>query len=188
MRLSPETGKDDCRIIDFVDSTSRVPGVVSTPTLFGLDPAEVVDGGCHGWSASAVVNSIVDVPVEDLEKRVTDVYEMSVFKQKPDTTDDIPSPKSVTYIDYDDPFSFYEDSSGAPDVHRLSRHAWVGCGQDTYVLECMGKGFIRIEPVTDETGVCSFPSTFQLLILQQTARHITEHNSHLRPCPKWSRS
>ena len=44
MRLSPETGKKDCHIIDFVDSTNRVPGVVSVPTLFGLDPSEVIDG------------------------------------------------------------------------------------------------------------------------------------------------
>lgn len=41
MRLSPKTGKEDCRIIDFVDSTVRVGGVISTPTLFGLDPSEV---------------------------------------------------------------------------------------------------------------------------------------------------
>jgi ATP-dependent helicase IRC3 len=44
MRQSPRTGKADCRIIDFVDSTNRVAGVVSTPTLFGLDPSEVIDG------------------------------------------------------------------------------------------------------------------------------------------------
>jgi len=44
MRQSPRTGKADCRIIDFVDSTNRVAGVVSTPTLFGLDPNEVIDG------------------------------------------------------------------------------------------------------------------------------------------------
>lgn len=44
MRQSPATGKDDCRVIDFVDSTNRVAGVVSTPTLFGLDPSEVIDG------------------------------------------------------------------------------------------------------------------------------------------------
>ena len=51
MRRSPETGKKDCRIIDFVESSTRVNGVVSTPTLFGLDPGEVaIDGGliqCH---------------------------------------------------------------------------------------------------------------------------------------------
>ena len=41
MRLSEDTGKTDCQIIDFVDSANLVLGVVSTPTLFGLDPAEV---------------------------------------------------------------------------------------------------------------------------------------------------
>jgi ATP-dependent helicase IRC3 len=41
MRLSPSTGKEDCRIIDFVDSTSRVNGVVSVPTIFGLNPGEI---------------------------------------------------------------------------------------------------------------------------------------------------
>ena len=40
MRLSPQTGKEDCRIIDFVDSNVRVKGVISAPTLFGLDPSE----------------------------------------------------------------------------------------------------------------------------------------------------
>ena len=44
MRQSPSTGKVDCHIIDFVDSTNRVAGVVSIPTLFGLDPGEVIDG------------------------------------------------------------------------------------------------------------------------------------------------
>ena len=44
MRLSPDTGKEDCRIIDFVDSTSKVGGVVSVPSLFGLDPSELIDG------------------------------------------------------------------------------------------------------------------------------------------------
>ena len=44
MRLSPQTGKTDCHIIDFVDSTSRVSGVVCTPTLFGLDPDEAIEG------------------------------------------------------------------------------------------------------------------------------------------------
>jgi ATP-dependent helicase IRC3 len=48
MRQSPDTGKSDCRIIDFVESTSRVAGVISTPTLFGLDPSEVIDGNALG--------------------------------------------------------------------------------------------------------------------------------------------
>jgi len=44
MRLSPGTGKTECRVIDFVDSLARVDNVVSGPTLFGLD-AEVLTEG-----------------------------------------------------------------------------------------------------------------------------------------------
>ena len=44
MRQSPASGKVDCHIFDFVDSTSRISGVVSIPTLLGLDPGEIVDG------------------------------------------------------------------------------------------------------------------------------------------------
>ncbi|KAF7347873.1 DEAD-box family helicase [Mycena venus] len=126
MRLSPSTGKQDCRIIDFVDSVSRVSGIVSVPTLFGLDPDAV---------------SIDDETTESLEKLAADSIAL-------DTTDDIPEPRSVTYKDYDDPFSLH--SSGAPQIAALSRNAWVGCGGDVYVLECLGKGHIRIEPTTNE--------------------------------------
>lgn len=41
MRLSPETGKEDCHIIDYVDTVNRVAGVMSVPTLLGLDPMKL---------------------------------------------------------------------------------------------------------------------------------------------------
>ena len=45
MRLSPRTGKEDCRIIDFVDTFSKIDGVVSVPNLVGLNPGEIdIDG------------------------------------------------------------------------------------------------------------------------------------------------
>jgi len=49
MRLSPGTGKKDCQIIDFVDIAGRAPGLVASPTLFGLDPSEI-DGNTHPFS------------------------------------------------------------------------------------------------------------------------------------------
>lgn len=49
MRLSPDTGKQDCRVIDFVDSQHRVAGVMSIPTLLGLDPSEIIDGDISMW-------------------------------------------------------------------------------------------------------------------------------------------
>lgn len=64
--------------------------------------------------------------------------------------DDIPQPRSVTYTDYDDPFSLQHNASGSPHIATLSTNAWVGCGDDIYVLECLGKGHIRIEPAKED--------------------------------------
>ncbi|KAJ7596983.1 P-loop containing nucleoside triphosphate hydrolase protein [Mycena floridula] len=132
MRLSPGTGKENCRIIDFVDSSNRASGVVSTPTLFGLDPSELLD----------------DESLEDLEERASEARIPFGTEQ-----DEIPQPKSVTYTDYDDPFSFIHKSSGAPHIAKMSSNAWVGCGGNVYVLECLGKGFIRIEPVKSTDAI-----------------------------------
>ena len=44
MRLSPESGKEDCHIIDLVDSQERVGGVMNVPSLLGLRPSEVTNG------------------------------------------------------------------------------------------------------------------------------------------------
>lgn len=65
MRLSPRTGKTDCRVIDFVDSLSRVGGIVDGPTLFGLEPDEVVEGG---WGARS---SLFLIPFTDISTQTT---------------------------------------------------------------------------------------------------------------------
>jgi len=62
----------------------------------------------------------------------------------------VPDPKSVTYIDYDSPFALFDPSiKTSPHIVQLSKNAWVDCGEGIYVLECLGKGHIRIEPVSD---------------------------------------
>lgn len=90
---------------------------------------------------------LVDEPMDSLEQRAEEALAKDLG---PDTVVGIPEPKSVTYIDYDNPFSFAEQSFGAPHVAKISPHAWVGCGGDVYVLECLGKGYIRIEPTKGE--------------------------------------
>lgn len=67
-----------------------------------------------------------------------------------DNRHSVPDPKSVTYVDYDNPFALFNKSiEASPHMARLSKNAWVDCGEDIYVLECLGKGHIRIEPVSD---------------------------------------
>src|ERR1700722_17454221 len=121
MRRSLATNKSDSRIIDFVASTSRVSGIVCTPTLFGLDPSEIDINGNH--SSFAVISTklaLSDETIESLEKRVSEVIAS-------DSQDNIPVPESVTYHDYENPFALVNESSGAPHIAVLSNHAWVGC-------------------------------------------------------------
>ncbi|EGO03145.1 hypothetical protein SERLA73DRAFT_101266 [Serpula lacrymans var. lacrymans S7.3] len=158
MRQCPDTGKVDCRIIDFVDSTSRVAGVVSTPTLFGLDPAEIVD----------------DETTESLEARTSIPSSLATSSSDSppqlSSGDEIPDPTSVTYTDYDDPFSLVAQSCGAPWINKMSANAWVGCGAGVYVLECMGKGFIKVMRVEgDESDPEHYKATYTESIPIQTA-------------------
>lgn len=59
----------------------------------------------------------------------------------------VPMPRSVTYIDHEDPFVLADQGSGDPNLRKLTQNAWVSCGGSVYVLECMGKGYIRITPI-----------------------------------------
>ena len=47
-----ETGKKDCQIIDLVDTVGQASDLVSTPTLFGLYPSEIIDGNILSFSSS----------------------------------------------------------------------------------------------------------------------------------------
>lgn len=58
----------------------------------------------------------------------------------------------MTYVDYEDPFALVHGASGAPHITKLSPYAWVGCGGDVYVLECLGKGYIRVETTEEDGG------------------------------------
>ncbi|THH34038.1 hypothetical protein EUX98_g144 [Antrodiella citrinella] len=86
-----------------------------------------------------------DVSLEELEKRAE--TKSIALTTGLDDRPVVPEPKSITYIDHDDLSSLAADTSGAPHIRRLSPNAWVGCGEDIYILECMGKGHLRIEPV-----------------------------------------
>ena len=94
---------------------------------------------------------LTDETTEMLEERAADaIANDETANCRPDSYDRIPNPRSVTYTDYENPFSLVDQSSGAPHIAKLSSNAWVGCGNDIYVLECLGKGHIRIEPVSVE--------------------------------------
>ncbi|KAH9944308.1 P-loop containing nucleoside triphosphate hydrolase protein [Epithele typhae] len=140
MRLSPFTGKEDCRIIDFVDSQNRVSGVISTPTLFGLDPNHIDD--------------LNDETIESLERRSAEHCDSSRSEELGPSLHSVSGtvlpPKSVVYVDHEDPFAREDNSSGDPHINAITPFAWVCCGAGIYILECLEKGFIKIVKVESE--------------------------------------
>ena len=77
-------------------------------------------------------------------QELEDLEDLEDFPQEENRLN-IRDPKEVTFIDYENPFALAEDASGIPHINELSRHAWVSCGGEIYVLECMGKGYVRLE-------------------------------------------
>ncbi|WRT65477.1 uncharacterized protein IL334_002420 [Kwoniella shivajii] len=118
LRLSPETGKKDCHIIDIVDSVNKAGGMLVSPTLWGLS---------H----------------EEKEQRDRERGDEALNLSKDDESSEAENSYQITFIDQDDPFRL--SGSNRPMMDRASRNAWVTCGKGKYILEAMGNGYIAID-------------------------------------------
>ena len=94
-------------------------------------------------------------------------------------------------MDYDDPFAFVGECCGtAPIIHQLSLLAWVSVGGEVYVLECLGAGFVRVEPLTDPEGeiphlVSSIvPFNLEMQSQKSSSKHITSRLRGTRSQPE----
>ena len=106
-----------------------------------------------------LLTTLLDETLESLEQRLIEKRLAEDEDHSADGAEDpdeptrnrvngnVPRPKSVVYIDHDDPFALADQGSGDPHLHSITRNAWVCCGDRIYVLECLGKGFVRIDPV-----------------------------------------
>jgi ATP-dependent helicase IRC3 len=127
MRLSP--GKENCHIIDMVASLET--GIITVPTLFGLDPSEVVE--------EATVNDMkamkeaIEEPKPDSESPI----------RRPAEGPDLPI--KVTFTDYDSVFDLIDDSSGERHIRALSSHAWVEVSHQKYVLTTPSGVYLKLE-------------------------------------------
>lgn len=130
MRLHP--GKKDCHIIDMVGSVER--GIVTVPTLLGLDPDEILEGES----------------IEQAKERISSAPAKNVHTQ-----DDRPA--TVTFDDYPDVFSLLADSHQDKHVRRISQLAWVAISGHTQILSLRG-GHIKISPVYPTPGSTSDPT------------------------------
>ncbi|KAK0714916.1 P-loop containing nucleoside triphosphate hydrolase protein [Lasiosphaeris hirsuta] len=129
MRLFP--GKKNCHIIDMVSSLET--GIVSTPTLFGLDPGELVS----------------EADPEKLEKlrdrREAEEARNEKVRQGIDSSETTGRSYNVTFTEYDSVFDLISDTSGERHIRSVSKFAWVQVSEGRYVLSGPTGTFLRLE-------------------------------------------
>jgi len=130
MRL--HAAKSNCHIIDMVSSLTT--GIVTTPTLFGLDPGELVKE-----ASAEEMKDLKDR--KDAEKRREDeAYGPATATQKSGTS----FKGNITFTEYDSVFDLISDTSGEKHIRAISPNSWVQVGPERYVLTGTN-GYLRIE-------------------------------------------
>ncbi|KAK3488114.1 P-loop containing nucleoside triphosphate hydrolase protein [Neurospora hispaniola] len=135
MRLYP--GKENCHIIDMVSSLAT--GIVTTPTLFGLDPDLLVE----------------EASVEDMkeqgERRAEEEARKEIVYDSTERTNPAPQGEwAVTFTEYESVFDLIADSSGERHIRSISQYSWVMIGQDKYVISGPDGSYVKLEKVAPE--------------------------------------
>lgn len=134
MRLHP--GKKNCHIIDLVSSLET--GIVTTPTLFGLDPNELVDKA-----------SVSDMRNMKDQQTAEEAGQQADLGGSPSAGT---SATAVTFTDYSSVLDLIADTSGEKHIRVISQNAWVQVGPERFVLSAPSGSYIRIERVAEQTA------------------------------------
>ncbi|KAK4126296.1 P-loop containing nucleoside triphosphate hydrolase protein [Parathielavia appendiculata] len=133
MRL--HAGKKNCHIIDMVAGLET--GIVTTPTLFGLDPDELVD------EASA------DRMYELADRKEAEKAREAQARQCLAGPESTGRSYNVTFTEYDSVFDLIADTSGEQHIRSISQHAWVQVGPDKFILNGPNGTYLKLEGVAD---------------------------------------
>lgn len=141
MRLYPD--KKDCHVIDMVSSLET--GIVTTPTLFGLDPGELVEK-----ASTKELASMRDRPSTLLDGAFSDATPPESSALDPNT--------KVTFTQYSSVLDLIADTSGEKHIRTLSPNAWVQVAPDRYVLTAPNGTYLRVERIQTPPSPLAAPS------------------------------
>ncbi|KAI4723195.1 DEAD/DEAH box helicase-like protein [Aureobasidium sp. EXF-10727] len=157
LRLHP--GKEGCHVIDMVASLET--GIVTSPTLFGLDPSELVD--------HADVASMTSTREKREREKLREEEASSAMGQiSAISPGDMKSMAgNITFTHYDSVNDLVEDTRGDVYIRQISQFAWVQIDTDRFILSSGGGDTLKIhrDDTTDErpwivTSVAKLPEAY----------------------------
>lgn len=161
MRLSQ--GKTNCHVIDMVAALGT--GIVTTPTLFGLDPAEMVDEA-NLEDMKSLHDRKENETVREQRAKDTDLRKFPREKENDDSI--------ITFTDYDSVYALIDDTSGERHIRGMSPLTWVMVGLDRYILSSQDGSYLTIE--RDEAD-----STYSVTHTQKMTEELREANNTKSP-------
>ncbi|BGP28280.1 Putative ATP-dependent helicase IRC3 [Rhodotorula toruloides] len=149
LRLSPHTDKKDCLVIDLLGSAERSGGMMCTPTLFGLDPDTEIIGKSTEELEEMDKEEEEDEEKEKEEKspvRRLHSIQYQHFTTAFDLVEHLANPRDPKTGENVTPETRRWTGEGGNSVARLSRNAWVGCGNNVFILQLMNSGWVKMSP------------------------------------------
>jgi ATP-dependent helicase IRC3 len=138
-------GKFNCHIIDFVASLET--GIVTTPTLFGLDPEELVD--------EATTEDMQSKERREREERAKQGLDTPPWNVAPVGSSN--SLGNVVFTDYSSIDDLIDDTSGERHIRGLSPYAWVQVDADRFVLSAQSGDYLQLRLDSDSRSESSDP-------------------------------
>lgn len=138
LRLFP--GKENCHIIDMVATLET--GVLSTPTLFGLHPDEVLQK-----STVKQLRETKDGQLARIDREAREEQQRENDAQSPlgsDKESSLNGDINIKFTRYDSITDLLGDMRSDRHIRSLSQHAWVRAGDDRYILSGLN-GWVTIE-------------------------------------------
>jgi ATP-dependent helicase IRC3 len=136
--------KADCHVLDFTSCLEN--GVVSLPTLYGLDPNELLD------AEELSLEEIERRAAAALAKREAAAAELEALSAPVETRE---PPTAVTYFDYDNVEDLINELNAGDGRHisTLSPLNWVQIDVKKYILSLGKRGFIRVQPCASDESL-----------------------------------
>jgi ATP-dependent helicase IRC3 len=132
MRL--HAGKENCHVIDMVASLET--GIVTVPTLFGLDPSEIVKEASPNALRELKNSQLEEKNILDREAKDTVLASNAAELAE----------SALTFTHYDSVHDLIEDTSGERHIRSLSQNAWVQVDDAKFVLAARG-GVLTLQKI-----------------------------------------
>ncbi|KAL9004894.1 MAG: hypothetical protein Q9188_002300 [Gyalolechia gomerana] len=159
MRLHP--GKVNCHVIDMV--ASLTVGIVTTPTLFGLDPGEIVKEADATQMKTLQERKETEALREQQASKAQITEPCVLSRQMPQ--------RNISFTDYGSVYDLIDDTSADRHIRGISPLAWVLAGENRYVLSSQNGEYLTIVTPPAEGGQGKLVCVWYTQKVPEEARH-----------------